>query len=223
MEGGPTPRTLTSRGSERLRFVLASSSPARADLLRQIGLRFDVVPSGIAEDIGPGDDLAKDIEALALAKARHVTRTERDAVVIAADTVIMLDGVVLGKPADAEDARGMLRRMSGRWHRVISGLAVLDAASGREAACHEVTHVRMTKLTPEIIDKYVSTGEPLGKAGAYAIQGRGALLVDRIVGCYFNVVGLPIARLRDLFARVGVGVDCLLVPFVHHEGHTGGR
>lgn len=204
-----------------MRFVLASSSPARADLLRQIGLRFDVVASGISEDIGPGHDLAGGVEALALAKARHVARTERDAVVIAADTVIALDGAMLGKPMDAEDARGMLRRMSGRWHQVISGIAVLDASSGREAACHEITHVCMARLTPEIVDKYVYTGEPLGKAGAYAIQGRGALLVDRIVGCYFNVVGLPIARLRDLLARVGVGVDFLLVPFVHHEGHTG--
>ncbi|NLG79380.1 MAG: septum formation inhibitor Maf [Firmicutes bacterium] len=187
-----------------MRFVLASASPARAELLRQIGLRFDVVPSGIAEDMVDGNDPGESVAALALAKARHVAESERDAVVIAADTVIVLDGEVLGKPADADDARNMLRRMSGRWHQVASGLAVVDARSGREAACHEITQVRMASLSPAAVDGYVATGEPLGKAGSYAIQGRGALLVERISGCYFNVVGLPIARLVDLARAVGV-------------------
>lgn len=206
-----------------MRLVLASASPARADLLRQIGFRFDVVPSRISEDTASDADPSKTVETLALAKAQHVACMERDAVIIAADTVIVLDGTVLGKPLDAEDARTMLRRMSGRWHQVVSGLAVVDAPSGRLAACHEATCVRMAELSPEFVDGYVSTGEPLGKAGAYAIQGRGALLVDRIVGCYFNVMGLPVARLRELLSRVGVDVDRLPVPLVHHERHTGGR
>ncbi|MGE5574256.1 MAG: Maf family protein [Bacteroidota bacterium] len=187
-----------------LRLVLASASPARADLLRQIGLRFDVRPSGVAEDMIDGDDPGEAVEAVALAKARHVARKEPDAVIIAADTVIVLDREALGKPADADDARKMLRRISGRWHQVASGLAVLDARSGRVAACHEVTGVCMARLSPADIDAYVATGEPLGKAGSYAIQGRGALLVERISGCYFNVVGLPIARLVDLARAIGV-------------------
>ncbi len=187
-----------------MRFVLASASPARADILKQIGLSFDVVPSGTAEDAVDGGEPGAGVEAVALAKARHVALRERDAVVIAADTVIVLDGKVLGKPADANDARRMLQHMSGRWHQVVSGLAVADARSGRECACHEITRVRMASLVPAVIEGYVATGEPLGKAGSYAIQGRGALLVERISGCYFNVVGLPVARLADLAHAVGV-------------------
>ncbi|MGE5587456.1 MAG: Maf family protein [Clostridia bacterium] len=187
-----------------MRLVLASASPARAEVLRQIGLRFDVVPSGIVEDMVDSGDPGESVAALALRKARHVARSQRDALVVAADTVVVLDGEVLGKPADADDARNMLRRMAGRWHQVASGLAVVDARSGREASCHEVTLVRMADFSADAIDGYVATGEPLGKAGSYAIQGRGALLVERISGCYFNVVGLPIARLVALADAVGV-------------------
>lgn len=187
-----------------MRLILASASPARAELLRQIGLDFDVVPSGIPENAVDCSDPAGGVVSLALAKARHVASKERDALVIAADTVIVLDREVLGKPADADDARNMLRRMSGRWHQVISGLAVADARTGREAACHETTRVRMASLSQRVLDWYVASGEPLGKAGSYAIQGRGALLVERVSGCYFNVVGLPIFRLVELARTVGV-------------------
>ncbi|MCR4401834.1 MAG: Maf family protein [Firmicutes bacterium] len=187
-----------------MRLVLASASPARAELLRQIGLRFDVVPSGIVEDTVGGDDLGESVAALALRKARHVSHTEHDALVIGADTVVVLDGEILGKPADADDARNMLRQMSGRWHQVASGLAVVDSRSGLEASCYEITQVLMADLSEEDIEGYVATGEPLGKAGSYAIQGRGALLVERISGCYFNVVGLPLARLVTLADTIGV-------------------
>lgn len=187
-----------------MRLVLASASPARAELLRQIGLEFDVVPSGIPENAVDCSDPAGGVVSLALAKARHVASKERDAVVIAADTVVVLGHEVLGKPTDPDDARRMLRRMSGRWHQVISGLALVDAQTGREAACHETTRVRMASLPPVVLDWYVASGEPLGKAGSYAIQGRGALLVERISGCYFNVVGLPIFRLVGLARAIGV-------------------
>ncbi len=206
-----------------MRFVLASESPARAALLRQIGLRFDVRPSGIAEELAPDGDPAQSAEELALAKARCVAAVEADAIVIASDTVVALDGVVLGKPVDRDDARAMLGRLSGRWHQVISGLAVVNGEARAETSCHEVTSVLMARLDPQTIEGYVASGEPLGKAGAYAIQGRGALLVDRIVGCYYNVVGLPIARLRDQLRRVGIDVDRLLLPLADDAGDTRGR
>ncbi len=206
-----------------MRLVLASASPGRAGILRQLGFRFDIVPSNIAEDIAPGGDPARAVESLALGKARRVASLEPDAIVLAADTVIVLDDAILAKPASEEDARAMLERMSGRWHEVISGLAAVDARSGREASCYEVTRVRMAELGPELIERYVGTGEPLGKAGAYAIQGRGALLVDTIAGCYFNVVGLPVARLRQVLARVGVSLDDLLDSFACDEGRPAER
>ncbi|MGE5619029.1 MAG: Maf family protein [Sphingomonadaceae bacterium] len=184
-------------------LILASQSPRREALLRQVGLEFEVFPSGVEERLREGLPPAEGAEKLALQKAEWVAARCSDGLVIGADTVVVVDGRVLGKPTGVEDARDMLRLLSGREHEVITGIAVVDAASGRSRSDHVVTAVGFAPLTQEIIDRYVATGEPLDKAGAYAIQGYGALLIEGIRGCYNNVVGLPLRRLAELLGEFG--------------------
>lgn len=189
-------------------LVLASASPRRRQLLSQLGLKFRTCESGVDEAAAAcsGASPERLVRELALAKALAVAARERDALVLAADTVVVLGGEVMGKPRDAGEAEEMLARLQGREHRVLTGLALLDAASGRSETAVEETRVRLRPLAAEEIRAYVATGEPLDKAGAYAIQGLGALLVTGIQGCYYNVVGLPLARLGELLRRFGVDV-----------------
>jgi septum formation protein len=143
--------------------------------------------------------------AVALAKARAVAREQTSpAVVLGADTEVVLDGRYLGKPADLPDALRMLRALRGRTHEVITGVALVEAPAGREETAAVVTRVTMTNAADEDLAAYVATGEPLDKAGAYAVQGRGSLLIDRIDGCYTNVVGLPVETTRRLLQRLGL-------------------
>ena len=143
--------------------------------------------------------------AVALAKARAVARQQASpAVVLGADTEVVLDGRYLGKPADIPDALRMLRALRGRTHEVVTGVALVEAPGGREETAAVVTRVTMTNATDEDLAAYVATGEPLDKAGAYAVQGRGSLLIDRIDGCYTNVVGLPVETTRRLLQRWGL-------------------
>jgi septum formation protein len=188
------------------RFVLASASPARAALLRQIGLRFEVMPSRIREDDIASESPVDKVISLSRAKAQHVTRYFTDRVIIAADTVVVHDDVILGKPENEDAAGDMLRLLSGSWHQVVTGLTVVDASTGASASCHDATQVRMRQLTPEAISAYVRSGEPLGKAGAYAIQGSGGIFIESIKGCYFNVVGLPLAKLVNIFYDIGINI-----------------
>lgn len=185
------------------RLVLASQSPRREALLRQIGLDFEVVPSGVDESVLEGLSPAEAAEKLALQKAVSVAANRSQGLVVGADTVVVLGGRILGKPADPEEAAAMLRRLSGREHQVITGLAVVDAATGRTRSGTVTTNVRFATLTPDLIARYVATGEPLDKAGAYGIQGFGALLIEGIRGCYYNVVGLPLHRLAELLGEMG--------------------
>lgn len=185
-------------------IILASASPRRRELLEQIGLPFRVVPSSFDERAVEGDAPTALAEALALGKARAVVRGVRSGLVIGADTLVVRAGVVLGKPRDAADAARMLRLLSGGWHEVVTGIAVIDAASGRERSASEVTKVKMRDLTSAEIAAYVASGEPADKAGAYAIQGLASLFIERIDGCYANVVGLPIFRLAVLLRDFGV-------------------
>lgn len=209
-------------------LLLASSSPRRRELLAQIGVAFTVVPSRVDEDDltrrlgawGPASPEAL-VACLAAAKAREVAsrpETPPGALVLAADTVVVLDGEVLGKPVDEADARRMLGRLAGRVHRVVSGVAVVRARDGLLLADVEVTEVQMAPLDPDAIDRYVATGEPLDKAGSYAVQGLGSILVERVHGCYFNVVGLPLARTARLLERFG-----LRVPDLWHDGNPAVR
>ena len=182
-------------------LVLASASPRRRELLAQAGFSFTVRPAHIPEDPLPAEDPIAYVTRLAREKAEAVFRELADpaAIVLGADTTVAVDKTILGKPVDSADAASMLRMLSGRSHRVITGVAVVTADSIEVAA--EVTAVRFLTLSDEEIAAYVATGEPMDKAGAYAIQGRAACWIPRVVGCYFNVVGLPLAL-----------VSCLLEP-----------
>lgn len=180
-------------------LVLASASPRRVALLRQAGAEFTVVDPG-PDRAWPGRaEPRHGVRALALDKARRVAAKRPDAVVIGADTVVVLRGQRLGKPESAEEARGMLERLHGRRHEVWTGVAVVRGDEQRTGA--ECTLVHFQKLAPEDIERYVKSGESLDKAGAYGIQGLAGQFVRRIEGDYGTVVGLPLARLRQILAE----------------------
>jgi len=184
---------------ERDPIVLASASPRRVALLRQLGLRFTVQDPG-PDRAWPGRAEPRNgVRALALDKARRIAARRPDAIVIGADTVVVARGLKMGKPDNEAQAVEMLRRLHGRTHEVWTGIAVVRGDDARTAA--ECTRVQFGRLTDEEIRRYVATREPLDKAGAYGIQGLGALLVRRIEGDYFNVVGLPLYRLRLVLAE----------------------
>jgi septum formation protein len=213
-------------------LVLASASPRRRELLTQAGFSFEVHPADIPEDPFPGEDPIAYVTRLAREKAQAVfTQLSKPStlgapgldpetweskslgprpisalVVIGADTTVTLDDHILGKPEDAADAARMLRLLSGRTHRVITGVAVVTAASTQVAA--EVTTVTFLPLSDAEIAAYIATGEPMDKAGAYAIQGLAARWIPRIEGCYFNVVGLPISLVSTLLASTPAAANC---------------
>lgn len=185
-------------------LVLASASPRRRELLAQAGFSFEVQPADINEDIQQGEDPIAYVTRLAREKAEAVysQRSESDPelVVLGADTTVTVDRQILGKPESAEDAARMLRLLSGRTHRVITGVALVSASQTQVAA--ELTAVQFLSLSEAEIASYIATGEPNDKAGAYAIQGRAARWIPRIEGCYFNVVGLPIALVSTLLSSL---------------------
>lgn len=188
------------------RIILASSSPRRRELLRLLGLDFEVIPGKEVEYPYSGGDPAAYAQDLALRKARAVAGLAGEGLVIGADTIVLLDGRVLGKPKDEQEAEEMLSLLSGRKHQVITGVAVVEAQSGRSSLRAVKTEVAFRPLSREEIRAYIATGEPLDKAGAYGIQGYGAILVERVEGCYFNVVGLPLATLVEMLRDFGVDV-----------------
>ena len=181
----------------RNRLILASGSPRRADLLRQIGLEFEVIPSDIDEDEISGDSPQQRALNAALAKALDVARKVGEGIVIGADTIVVLEGRILGKPSGPQEAIRMLTLLSGKTHRVITGVALVDASSMKVESWVESTYVTFRELSPDEVIEYVETGIPLDKAGAYGIQDKAAAFVKRIEGCYFNVVGLPLATLIE--------------------------
>jgi len=187
-----------------MKLVLASSSPRRAEVLAEAGFTFDAVAANVDESRQPSEEAEAYVRRLAEAKAQAVAGgVAPPAIVIAADTVVVLDGEVLGKPASGEDAARILRGLSGRTHQVLTGLAVLRIPEGAARVELETTQVSFAPLTETEIEAYVASGEPLDKAGAYAIQGRGGRFVARVEGCYFNVVGLPLARLYRILGEMG--------------------
>jgi len=188
------------------RVVLASASPRRRELLASLGVSFDVVPSDIDETLD-AVPLPEAAARLALRKARVVAQLRPMAVVLAADTLVVIDGRDLGKPAGPSDARAMLRTLRGRTHEVMTGVAVVDAATGRHAMDTAISRVTMAAYGDAAIDAYVAGGEPLDKAGAYAIQGAGGALVAGLQGSRSNVVGLPLATTAALLRRFGVAVS----------------
>lgn len=180
----------------RVPLILASRSPRRRKLLAQLGLDFEVHPSDLDENATNHRLPEQLVEQLALEKARAVAARFPEALTLGADTIVVLDGDVLNKPADEAEARAMLRRLSGRTHTVYTGVALVHPASQREVVDYEATEVTFAPLTDAEIDAYVATGSPLDKAGAYGIQDDyGAVFIRRIEGDYYNVVGLPLHRL----------------------------
>ncbi|MGB4475095.1 MAG: Maf family protein [Bacillota bacterium] len=187
-------------------ITLGSASPRRADLLRQIGLSFDILPSQVVEDILPGEDPASYCERAALMKARDVAGRSSSRLIIGADTVVVLDGEILGKPGSEAEARSMLERLSGRTHQVITGVCVLERTSGRHEVFSVTSSVAFRVIDPLEIDRYIGTGEPMDKAGAYAVQGIGAIFIRSMSGSYSNVVGLPLYETAQALDRFGVAV-----------------
>ena len=187
-------------------IILASNSPRRRALLTQIGLTFTIAPADVDERTRSGESPMDYAERVARAKADTASERAGKGIVIAADTIVVVCGAILGKPANAADARRMLALLSGREHEVVTALAVMDAGAKRASVRTSVTKVWFRSLTEREIDDYVATGEPLDKAGAYGIQERGALLVERIEGCYSNVVGLPLSLLGEMLRDFGIAL-----------------
>jgi septum formation protein len=189
--------------------VLASSSPRRKDLLEKAGLEFTIHPVQVEEMDEDNPDPLELARSISLAKAFAAAPWHPGSVIIAADTFGWLEGKPLGKPRDEDDARALLTLLSGKCHRVITGFTILDEDTGRSVSRAVETRVCFRELSKGEIDEYVKTGEPLDKAGAYAIQGKGAGLVERIEGDYYNVVGLPILALAEELKKFGIDLPGL--------------
>lgn len=187
-------------------IALGSASPRRADLLRQIGLSFDIQPSHIDETILPGEDPASYCERTALKKARDVAKRCSARLVIGADTVVVLDGQIIGKPGSEADAYSMLERLSGQTHQVVTGVCVFECTSGEYEVFSVISSVAFRTIDPQEIERYIATGEPMDKAGAYAVQGIGAVFVRSISGSYSNIMGLPLYETARALGRFGVTV-----------------
>ncbi len=186
-------------------LILASASPRRQELLRNAGISFEVHPANIPEDLLPGEAAKTFSERLAREKAFAVARQRPKDCVLGADTIVVVDGEILGKPASAADAKRMLRMLSGRDHQVITGVCLI--ANGKPFVASETTLVSMIEISDQKIADYVATGEPMDKAGAYAIQGIASRWIPRIEGDYSNVVGLPVALVWRLLRDSGIGLD----------------
>ena len=187
-----------------MKLILASSSPRRAEILANAGLPFSVLSSAVDESPYPGEAPAALVQRLANAKADLVTaRAVGPAIVLAADTIVVLDDKILGKPASLEDARHMLQQLSGRTHSVLTGVALIRLPDGERRQFIESTLVHFRPITDQEISSYLASEEPLDKAGAYAIQGQAGRYVPRIEGCYFNVVGLPLSRVLTELKALG--------------------
>jgi septum formation protein len=189
-----------------LKIILASASPRRAEIMRNAGIPFETQAATLDESRRPSELRADYVRRLALAKARAAASARQessDCLFIGADTVVVAGDQILGKPESPEDARRMLRLLSGAVHEVHTGLAVIRRAGAMEAIVEEITSVTFARLSEEEIESYIATSEPFDKAGAYGIQGIGGRFVTRIEGCYFNVMGLPLARLWSLLREFG--------------------
>lgn len=186
------------------KVVLASASPRRAELLASAGIAFKVVPGDIDETPLPNEDPVAHVLRLADGKAREVASRTDGRFFIGADTIVLCGREIMGKPRDAEDAKRMLRKLSGRAHQVITGFAIIDKNTYRNKSGTVSTDVVFKKLTDEEIDAYVLTGCPMDKAGAYAIQGGAAYMVERIDGSYTNVVGLPLCEVVEALRGMGL-------------------
>jgi septum formation protein len=187
------------------KIILASQSPRRKWLLEQIGLEFDIIPSTFDEDIEGKKFSKKLIESLAYEKAKEVAgRTDKEALIIAADTVVIMGSEILGKPIDEADAKKMLQKLSNRTHQVITAIAIIDKYEDKTLINSTISKVKFKKLSDREIEDYIKTGEPMDKAGSYGIQAYGSLFVEKVEGCYNNIVGLPLNLLAEMLKSFGV-------------------
>ena len=185
---------------KREKLILASGSPRRAEILTAAGWPFDVMVADIDESVLPNEVPEAYVQRLAKSKVEKVATGLKTGLILGADTTVVIDNEILAKPCDEDDARRMLRLLSGRWHEVLTGVTLLRV--GKESLVDfERTRVRFAEMTPEEIDWYVETGEPQGKAGAYGIQGKAALFIEEIEGDYLNIVGLPIRLVYEMFKK----------------------
>lgn len=187
-------------------LILASSSPRRAELLKQIGLNYQIMVCDVDETLLPGMSPPELVEFLAERKAAAVARNLHEGIVLGADTVVVWQGQVLGKPLNEEDAFSMLVKLQGSTHDVYTGVALIDVHSGKIMVGHEKTRVFFRNIEEDEIRRYVASGEPLDKAGAYGAQGLAAIYINKLEGCYTNVVGLPLARLSVMLKAIGYNV-----------------
>jgi septum formation protein len=187
-------------------IILASASPRRKELLEKINLKFEVDASDCEENIDPGLDPLEIVRQLSIQKAKTVEARHKNSIIIAADTVGVMGDRILGKPHTKNEARKMLHEISGKSHLVITGFSIIDTMTDKIVTRTVDTRVYIKKLTREEIDAYVKTGEPLDKAGAYAIQGMGAVMVEKIEGDYYNVMGLPLNALTEALKKFGIYV-----------------
>jgi septum formation protein len=191
--------------NNELKWVLASASPRRDEILKRLGMRFRVDPSRIAEpEREKHEPPPRYAMRVAHLKAAEVAKRHTSGMVIGVDTIVVLGNNILGKPENRADARSMLQRLSGRWHEVVSGICLTDCGRGRTRTHFGRSRVHFRRLSPQDIEWYLKTGEYRDKAGAYGIQGHASLLIDRIEGCYFNIVGFPTAAFVKLCRAFGI-------------------
>ncbi|HAG49710.1 MAG: septum formation protein Maf [Deltaproteobacteria bacterium GWC2_42_51] len=186
------------------RITLASSSPRRKALLEEAGLTFSICPADIDEDIRKGESPREHTIRLAEEKAQVVAKKTNDSWIIGADTIVFIDNQILGKPSDINEARKMLNLLSGRYHTVVTAFCILNVSTGKTVKKAVESKVKIKKLADKEIEDYLKTGEPLDKAGAYAVQGVGNFMIEEIGGSYTNVVGLPMEELKDALKKVGI-------------------
>lgn len=186
------------------KFILASQSSRRAELLRQLGLEFEILPSKVDENSISRANPRNYVRKLAQLKARTVAKQFKEGVIIGADTMVLVDGHLYGKPKDKEDAIKTLNALDGKVHKVISGVCVINKYSGKSVTKIVTTQVKFRKLNHELINWYVGTGEPFEKAGSYAIQGKGSILIEWVKGDFYNVMGLPLFTLATILEEMNI-------------------
>lgn len=184
-----------------MNIILASASPRRKEILQNTNVKFKIMSSSIEELTLDSESPSQMVMRLAFEKGMDIALRQKSELVISADTIVVLDGIILGKPKDDIEARKMITSLSGRTHQVITGISLINLDNNKKVIDYVVSNVKFKNLSEQDINDYISTKESLDKAGAYGIQGYGALLVDEIYGDYFNIVGLPISRLSDLLKK----------------------
>ncbi len=191
-----------SRTQNKTKLILASTSPRRAQILERENMRFKVIsPDNVDEEKTSSDPVDHVLE-LSRKKVESVSGKVKEGLILGADTVVVLNGEILGKPKDEQEAQRILKKLSGRTHRVYTGLSLMDKTSGRILSAYDCTEVEFNELDQEEIESYIATGEPMDKAGAYGIQGMGSFLVDQIKGNLDNVIGLPMQKFRQLLKKI---------------------